>query len=73
MSNLNQLTKDLTNERSHSLCARLENWAYMARMIDKGLATITGKSGEYHFACPADHLPGVELITREITNERKDI
>lgn len=28
----------------------------MARMIDKGLATIAGTAGEYHFDCPVDNL-----------------
>jgi hypothetical protein len=28
----------------------------MARMIDKGRATINGTVGEYHFACPLDQM-----------------
>jgi hypothetical protein len=54
MSNLNKLTKDLTKEAPRSPGARFGKWAYMARMIDKGRATIAGKSGEYHLACPAE-------------------
>lgn len=26
----------------------------MPRMLDKGRATLTGKNGEYHYACPMD-------------------
>jgi len=29
-------------------------YALMARMIDKGRATLNGTVGEYHFACPLD-------------------
>ena len=28
----------------------------MARMIDKGRATISGTNGEYHFDCPVDNM-----------------
>jgi hypothetical protein len=28
----------------------------MARMIDKGRATLSGTVGEYHFACPLDQM-----------------
>ncbi|HEY0256874.1 MAG TPA: DUF5069 domain-containing protein [Candidatus Methylacidiphilales bacterium] len=54
MSNLKQLTKDLSKQAPRSPAFRLGNYAYMARMIDKGRADIAGQAGEYHFACPAD-------------------
>jgi hypothetical protein len=33
---------------------RLGGYAILPRMLDKGRATIAGKNGEYHFACPLD-------------------
>lgn len=33
---------------------RLGGYAILPRMLDKGRATIAGKQGEYHFACPMD-------------------
>jgi hypothetical protein len=54
MSNIKQLTKDLTKEPPRSPAFRLGNYSFMARMIDKCRATIEGVAGEYHFACPAD-------------------
>ena len=32
------------------------DYALMARMIDKGRATLNGTVGEYHFACPLDQM-----------------
>ena len=47
-------TKDLNKEAPRSPRTRLGDYALMARMIDKGRATINGTVGEYHFACPLD-------------------
>lgn len=33
---------------------RLGGFVTLPRMLDKGRATIAGKNGEYHFACPLD-------------------
>lgn len=33
---------------------RLGGYAVLARCLDKGRATINGKNGEYHYACPLD-------------------
>ncbi|HXM04258.1 MAG TPA: DUF5069 domain-containing protein [Chthoniobacterales bacterium] len=46
--------KDLSKEAPRSPRTRIGEYALMARMIDKGRATINGTVGEYHFACPLD-------------------
>jgi hypothetical protein len=33
---------------------RLGGYVTLPRMLDKGRATVTGKNGEYHYACPMD-------------------
>lgn len=48
--------KDLSKEPPRSPRLRLGGYALMARMIDKGRATIAGTAGEYHFDCPLDNL-----------------
>jgi hypothetical protein len=48
--------KDLTKEPPRSPRLRLGGYAVMARMIDKGRATIAGTAGEYHFDCPVDNM-----------------
>ena len=48
--------KDLTKEAPRSPRNRLGDYALMARMIDKGRATLNGTVGEYHFACPLDQM-----------------
>ncbi len=49
-------SKNLTKEPPRSPRTRLSNYALMARMIDKGRATIDGTVGEYHYACPLDQM-----------------
>ena len=39
--------KDLTKEAPRSLCQRVKGYAVLARMADKGRATINGTMGEY--------------------------
>ena len=34
---------------------RLGGYAILPRCLDKGRATLAGKNGEYHYACPLDH------------------
>jgi hypothetical protein len=46
----------LTREAPRSPRQRLGGYAIMARMIDKGRATINGTNGEYHFNCPLDNM-----------------
>ena len=48
--------KDLTKEAPRSLCQRVKGYAVLARMVDKGRATINGTMGEYHFNCPLDNM-----------------
>jgi uncharacterized protein DUF5069 len=48
--------RDLTKEAPRSPRTRLGDYALMARMIDKGRATLNGTVGEYHYACPLDQM-----------------
>jgi hypothetical protein len=45
---------DLTKQPPRSHRVRLGGYVSLARMLDKGRATIIGKNGEYHYACPLD-------------------
>src|SRR2546430_13634281 len=45
---------DLTKYPPRSPRVRLGGYAILPRMLDKGRATIAGKNGEYHYACPMD-------------------
>ena len=45
---------DLTKQPPRSARVRLGGYAILARCLDKGRATLNGKNGEYHFACPLD-------------------
>lgn len=47
-------TPDLTQRPPRSPRVRLGGYVILPRMLDKGRATIAGKQGEYHFACPMD-------------------
>jgi hypothetical protein len=49
-------SKNLTIESPRSPRERLAGYALMARMIDKGRASIEGNAGEYHYACPLDQM-----------------
>jgi hypothetical protein len=49
-------SKTLTQESPRSPRNRLAGYALMARMIDKGRASIEGNAGEYHYACPLDQM-----------------
>jgi Domain of unknown function (DUF5069) len=49
-------SKDLTKISPRSPRDRLAGYALMARMIDKGRASIEGNAGEYHYACPLDQM-----------------
>jgi hypothetical protein len=48
-------TPDLTKFPPRSPRVRLGGYAILPRMLDKGRATLGGKNGEYHYACPLDH------------------
>jgi len=45
---------DLTKQPPRSARVRLGGYVILARCLDKGRATINGKVGEYHYACPLD-------------------
>lgn len=45
---------DLNQFPPRSPRVRLGGYAILPRCLDKGRATIAGKNGEYHFACPLD-------------------
>ena len=45
---------DLTQRPPRSPRTRLGGYALLPRMLDKGRATLAGKNGEYHYACPLD-------------------
>lgn len=48
------MTPDLTQFPPRSARVRLGGYAILPRMLDKGRATLAGKQGEYHYACPLD-------------------
>lgn len=45
---------DLTQRPPRSPRVRLGGYVILPRMLDKGRATLAGKNGEYHYACPLD-------------------
>lgn len=45
---------DLTQRPPRSPRTRLGGYVILPRMLDKGRATLAGKNGEYHYACPMD-------------------
>lgn len=47
-------TPDLTKFPPRSPRVRLGGYVILPRCLDKGRATLAGKNGEYHFACPLD-------------------
>lgn len=47
-------TPDLTKFPPRSPRTRLGGYVILPRCLDKGRATLDGKNGEYHFACPLD-------------------
>ena len=47
-------TPDLTQYPPRSPRVRLGGYVILPRCLDKGRATIAGKHGEYHYACPMD-------------------
>src|SRR5580692_8791511 len=47
-------TPDLTKFPPRSARVRLGGYVILPRCLDKGRATLAGKHGEYHYACPLD-------------------
>ena len=48
--------KDLMQEPPRSPRQRIGGYVILARMTDKGRATLNGTNGEYHFNCPLDNM-----------------
>ena len=48
--------KDLSKEAARSPRIRVGGYAILARMADKGRASLNGTAGEYHFDCPVDNM-----------------
>jgi hypothetical protein len=49
-----KLSTDLTQRPPRSPRVRLGGFVILPRVLDKGRAALTGKLGEYKFACPLD-------------------
>jgi hypothetical protein len=45
---------DLTQRPPRSFRVRLGNYVVLARMLDKGRATLAGKNGDYIYNSPTD-------------------
>ncbi len=45
---------DLTQHPPRSARVKLGGYPILPRCLDKGRATLAGKNGEYHYACPMD-------------------
>jgi Domain of unknown function (DUF5069) len=72
-------TPDLTKFPPRSPRVRLGGYAILPRCLDKGRATLTGKNGEYHFACPLDQqfleFAGVdpEALKKQLTKSDTEV
>src|SRR5262245_20260646 len=51
---MNYASPDLTQHPPRSARVRLGGYVILARCLDKCRATLAGKKGEYHYACPTD-------------------
>jgi hypothetical protein len=71
-------TPDLTKQAPRSPRVRLGGYVILPRCLDKGRATLTGKNGEYHYACPLDQrfleFAGIdpEALKKELANDKGD-
>lgn len=69
---------DLTKQPPRSPRVRLGGYVILARCLDKGRATMNGKNGEYHYACPMDQhfleFAGVdpEALKKELAANKGD-
>ncbi|MEI9864219.1 MAG: DUF5069 domain-containing protein [Limisphaerales bacterium] len=72
-------TPDLTKFPPRSPRVRLGGYAILPRCLDKGRATLTGKNGEYHYACPLDEqflqFAGIdpEALKNELTKSDTEV
>lgn len=51
---MNYASPDLTQHPPRSVRTRLAGYVILPRALDKCRATLAGKNGEYHYACPTD-------------------
>ena len=51
---MNYAAPDLTQHPPRSTRVRLGGYVILARCLDKCRATLAGRNGEYHYACPTD-------------------
>ena len=51
---MNYSTPDLTQHPPRSPRARLGGYVLLPRCLDKCRASLAGKNGDYHYACPLD-------------------
>ncbi len=71
-------TPDLTKQAPRSPRVRLGGYVTLPRMLDKGRATLAGKNGDYHYACPLDQrwlaFTGIdaEAMKQELANGKGD-
>jgi hypothetical protein len=69
---------DLTKQAPRSPRVRLGGYVILPRCLDKGRATLNGKNGEYHYACPMDQhfleFAGVdpEAMKKELASGKGD-
>jgi hypothetical protein len=72
-------TPDLTQFPPRSPRVRLGGYVILPRMLDKGRATLAGKNGEYHYACPLDQhfleFAGIEpeALKKELTKSDTEV
>ena len=72
-------TPDLTKFPPRSPRVRLGGYAILPRCLDKGRATLAGKNGEYHYACPLDQqfleFAGIdpEALKKELTKSDTEV
>jgi hypothetical protein len=70
---------DLTKFPPRSPRVRLGGYAILPRCLDKGRATLAGKNGDYHYACPLDQqfllFAGVdpEALKKELTKSDTEV
>jgi len=72
-------TPDLTKQPPRSPRVRLGGYVILPRCLDKGRATVAGKQGEYHYACPLDQqfleFAGIdpEALKKELTKSDTEV
>ena len=76
---INYSKPDFTQHPPRSVRVRIGGYAHLARLLDKGRATLAGKAAEYHYNCPLDQqffaFTGInsEAMLAEIKSGKSDI